>query len=192
MTKIGKKFSEESILTNLYPVQTYAIATSTVNPAAVVLAALAVIADSIENSAETHRTVLSLSFIASKSIYEPPLLALGNEYILWNGNHSRCITSGPRTVSPDNSDRDDELTVSQPTYRNRRATRCPLHAWNQTRRALFQSSYGVYLFHMQLPVDELQTEMNAETNCTRRKEKLRALERPRLGTYVFHFLCYLY
>ena len=57
------------------------------------------------------------------------------------------------------------------------------------RYALFLLIHDVSLSHMQLTVDDLQTEMIAETNRKRRKleRERRALERPQPSTYTVLF-----
>ncbi len=103
-----------------------AIATSAINPAAA-LAALAVIADSVENNTETtldlkNTTIISSPTAKKSPVHEPPLLATSTSS---SGVEATPAASRSRTASPDNSDRDEELTELQPTYRTKRATRPP-------------------------------------------------------------------
>ena len=97
-----------------------AIATSNINPAASALAALAVIADSVENSTEIsldskHATIISS--LLTSPVHDPPMLATSTS----SGVEATPAASRSRTASPDNSDRDEELTEPQPTYRSKRA-----------------------------------------------------------------------
>jgi len=101
-----------------------AIATSTINPAAAALAALAVIADSVENNTETtldlKDTTISLSSSTRKSpAHEHSLPATSSSSVVVEATPA---VSRSRTASPDNSG-DEELTEPQPTYRSRRTTR---------------------------------------------------------------------
>jgi hypothetical protein len=102
-----------------------AIATSNINPAAAALAALAVIADSVENNTDIsldskHTAIISSAPTSRKSpVHEPLLLATSAS----SGVVATPAASRSRTASPDNSDRDEELTESQPIYRSKRATR---------------------------------------------------------------------
>jgi hypothetical protein len=97
-----------------------AIATSSINSAATALAALAAIADSVENTTETVLELKNLSTLPQKSpIRDPPSAT--------NASSSAEVTldaSRSRTLSPDNSDGDEEATEPQPAYsRNKRTTR---------------------------------------------------------------------
>jgi hypothetical protein len=81
-----------------------AIATSTINTAASALAALAVIADSVETE-----TALDLKYATPH--HQPPegrQCLKPYAYIICSGSYSCCITF--ETASPDNFDRDEEFT----------------------------------------------------------------------------------
>lgn len=95
------------------------IATSAINPAASALAALAVIADSVENVSETAIELNHAISTARKSpIHEPSLLAVNT-----SGVEAILDASRSRTPSPENSDKDDEPAEPQPAHRNKRVTR---------------------------------------------------------------------
>ena len=122
-----------------------AIATSTINPAAAALAALAMIANSVENNTETtldlKNTIIPPLSTRKSPVNEPSLPATGTSSVV---EAATPTASRSRTVSPDNSG--EELTEPQPTYRSRRPTRrAPLRSkkpsddWRQLVKPLVRS-----------------------------------------------------